>query len=100
LEDAPERLMQVRGRHTGGVELVIRFRKETLDQELILEGGGAPLYPEICMLRQTFGKSAFSPKDYQEATGSSRQTSTRHIARLVQADALRKKGYGEYVLWP
>jgi putative DNA primase/helicase len=39
---APERLVRVRGRHSTDVELVLRFRAETLDFEHVLEGGAAP----------------------------------------------------------
>jgi hypothetical protein len=43
--NAPERLIRIRARHQEEIELVLRFRKDTLDHEHVLEGGAAPLYP-------------------------------------------------------
>lgn len=40
---APERPVQIRGRHSEDLEMVIRFRKETLDYEHVLDGGAATL---------------------------------------------------------
>lgn len=36
--DASERLVRARGRHNEGTELVLRFRKQTLDYEHVMEG--------------------------------------------------------------
>ena len=98
LDGAPERLVQVRGRHTRGNEVVVRFREKTLDQEFILEGGAAPLYPMILGLRNSFGSEPFTPKEYKFETGVSSATATRHIARLLQSDALIRTGKGSYKL--
>jgi AAA domain len=43
--NAPERLVRLRGRHLEGLEMVLRFRKDTLDHEHVLEGGAAPFFP-------------------------------------------------------
>ena len=96
--NAPERLIRVRGRHQEGLEMVIRFRKDTLDHEHVLEGGAAPLYPLIQQLQAAFGAQSFGPKEFAHATGVSPATAHRQIDKLCRADVLTKRGYGEYVL--
>lgn len=77
---------------------MLRFRKETLDHEHLLEGGAAPLYPLILQIQASFETKAFSPKDLSQETGVSRATAHRQIDRLYRSAALVKRGYGEYVL--
>lgn len=96
--NAPERLLQVRGRHIDGTEMVLRFRKPSLDHEHIIEGGAASLFPLLQQIKSAFGNEVFSPKGLIAATGVSRSTGYRYIERLYQANALRKHGYGEYIL--
>jgi hypothetical protein len=95
---APERLVRIRGRHSEDIEMVLRFRKETLDYEHVLEGGAATLYPLLLQLRTAFGAQVFSPKDVTHQIGSSIATAHRQLSRLLRADAIQKRGYGEYVL--
>lgn len=95
---APERLVRVRGRHLEGTEMVLRFRKETLDHEHVLEGGAATMYPLVLQLHSAFGIQSFTPKDCVQATGDSRATVHRQIDRLCRAGAVNKTGFGQYVL--
>jgi hypothetical protein len=97
---ATERLVRIRGRHSEDLEMVLRFRKETLDYEHVLEGAAATLYPLILQLQTTFGTQAFSPKQLTHATGLSIATAHRQLSRLDRAGAVRKRGYGEYSLEP
>ena len=97
--NAPERLVRVRGRHIEGTEMVLRFRRETLDHDHLLEGGAAPYYPLVIQLRTVvFGTQTFSAKELSHATGASRATAHRQIDRLYRAGVLTKIGYGEYKL--
>ena len=96
--NAKERLIRVRGRHLDGIELVLKFRKETLDHEHILEGGGAPLYPLVTQLQREFGHRTFSTKEMAHTTGGSRANVHRQLNRLCHAGALTKRGYGEYAV--
>jgi hypothetical protein len=96
--NAPERLVRIRGRHIEGTEMVLRFRKETLDHEHILEGGAAPIYPVILQLQTAFGTQAFGAKEIAQTTGVSRSTAHRYIERLSRASALTKRGFGEYII--
>jgi hypothetical protein len=96
--NAPERLVRVQGRHLAGTEMVLRFRRNSIDYEHVLEGAAATVYPLIQQLRNAFGTQSFSPKDISEHTGASRATAHRQIARLYSAGVLSKKGYGDYVL--
>jgi hypothetical protein len=95
---AAERLVRIRGRHSEDLEMVLRFRKETLDYELVLEGGASSLYPLLLQLKTAFGTQAFSPKEVSHATGLSIATTHRQITRLYRANAIQKRGHGEYVL--
>lgn len=96
--NAPERLVRVRGRHLDGVELVLRFRRETLDHEHVLEGSAAPAYPLVLQLQREFGNRTFSVKEMTQATGLSRATAHRQLNRLCQSGALAKRAYGEYAV--
>jgi hypothetical protein len=95
---APERLLRMRGRHCEGLEMVLKFRKPTLDYEHVLDGPAAPLYPVVIELRATFGTQTFSPKEFYQSTGQSRATAHRQLARLQFAGILKKRGTGEYQL--
>jgi hypothetical protein len=96
--NAPERLVRIRGRHLEGTEMVLRFRKDTLDHEHVLEGGAAPSYPLLMSLRAIFAGKTFSPKALSHETGVSRATAHRQIERLHRANALVKRGHGDYEL--
>ena len=93
---APERLVRIRGRHSEDLEMVLRFRKETLDYEHVLSGGAASPYPALVQIRNTFGTQTFSPKQLAHGTGQSIATAHRQISRLYGAGALNKRGFGEY----
>jgi hypothetical protein len=95
---APERLVRIRGRHSEDLELVLRFRLQTLDFEYVLDGGAAPLYPLVRQLHNAFGKQPFSPKEMTQQTGLSIATVHRQLDRLARAGAIQKQGYGNYVL--
>ena len=95
---APERLVRVRGRHSADLEMLLRFRTETLDYEHVLEGGAAPLYPLVLQIQTAFGSDTFGPKELSHATGVGRATAHRQIDRLYRAGVLLKRGFGEYVL--
>jgi hypothetical protein len=95
---APERLVRIRGRHSEDLEMVLRFRKETLDFDFVIAGGAASLYPELVRLKTAFGTNAFSPKNLTFETGLSRAAAHRLIDRLYRAGVLQKRGYGQYVL--
>jgi hypothetical protein len=95
---ATERLVRIRGRHSEDLEMVLRFRKEHLNFEHVLEGGAATLYPALLQLKTAFGTQPFSPKDLSFATGLSRATAFRQIDRLCRADVIRKRGHGEYMV--
>jgi hypothetical protein len=98
--NAPERLIQGRGRHLDGFEAVIRFRKNTLDYEVVLEGAGAPIFVELCQLRNAFEDRIFSPKECYQELGMSRTNAFRLIGKLTAADVLERQGYGQYRLVP
>jgi DNA-binding transcriptional ArsR family regulator len=95
---AAERLVRIRGRHQDGAEMVLRFRRESLDYEHVMEGGASPLYPLVLELQTSFGSEPFGPKELAHSTGISRRTAHRHIDQLYRANILTRRGYGEYVV--
>jgi hypothetical protein len=95
---APERLVQVRGRHIQGAEMLVRFKEETLSYDLLLEGSAAQFYPEIQSLKRHFTSRTFAPKDVVNETGMGRSTVHRVIDRLLYGNVLTRRGYGEYAL--
>jgi hypothetical protein len=98
LDGAPERLVRIRGRHCEDLEMVLRFRKDTLDYEHILEGGAATAYPLLLELRSAFGEQSFSPKDLSHSLGISIRSAHRQLDRLYRADAVTRPGHGKYAL--
>jgi hypothetical protein len=96
--NAPERLVRIRGRHLEGTELVLRFQKETMGYDHVLQGGAASLYPLVVQLQTLFETRPFSPKELSQETGVSRATAHRQIDRLHRAGAMTKHSFGEYVL--
>ncbi len=96
--NAPERLVRIRGRHQEGLEMVVRFRKDTLDHEYVLEGGAAALYPLLRQIQSDLGSHPFGQKELSHATGVSLATAGRQIERLYRAGALHKRGFGSYSL--
>lgn len=95
---ANERLLQGRLRHGGDFSAVIRFRKATLDYEVVLEGPGAPLFVEIMELQQAFADRTFGQKELYQELGMSRTSAFRLSSRLAAAGVLLRHGYGEYRL--
>ena len=95
---SPERLVRIRGRHSEDLEMVLRFRKQSLDYEHVLDGGAASFYPLILQLRNVLGTEPFGAKELSKGSGVSLATAHRQIERLHRTGALTKRGYGEYVL--
>ena len=95
---APERLVRIRGRHAEDAEMVLRFQKETLDYALVIDGAAAEHYPLLLEIHSALEFGTFTPKQLLEATGVSRATANRHIARLHRAGALTKLDHGRYEL--
>lgn len=95
---APERLVQIRGRHVGGAEMVIKFNAERLAYDFLLEGPAASSYPALLQVKSEFGMVPFSPKALCNATGMSRASAHRLIGRLLANNLASKVGYGEYRL--
>jgi hypothetical protein len=93
-----ERLVRIRGRHSADAQIVLRFQKETLNFEFLLEGSAAELYPVMRQIHFDLGATPFGPKEFAEATGASRATAFRLMSRLRSAGALQRRGHGQYVL--
>jgi RecA-family ATPase len=94
--NATERLVQIRARHTDGHDMVLKFCKETLSYEFVMDGSAAAIYPEIQMLKRHFSGRTFTPSEVTKETGMSRSAVFRLIERLVHADVLSRRGYGQY----
>ena len=88
----------MQGRHAEAAQVLLRFRKDTLDYEFVLKGGAAEFYPVLKQIKSLFGENDFTPKELCQATGMSCATAHRFITRLQCADALQKRGFGTYKL--
>jgi hypothetical protein len=97
---APERLVRIRGRHSTDEQVLLRFRKDTLDYEHVLDGGAAEFYPILKQIKSEVEGETFSPKELSKAIGMPIATVHRLITRLCYADALKRRGYGCYELSP
>jgi RecA-family ATPase len=94
----PERLVRIRGRHSSDLYLALRFQKQTLGYEYVLEGGAAPLYPLLRRISGEFQKEPFTIKMLMDRTELSKAHAYRQIDRLRRADAVAKLEGNEYVL--
>lgn len=86
----PARLVTVRGRHLDGHQMVIAFRKASLDYDLVLESC-AEDYPRIRELWQAFPRTAFDIHDVGRELGWKGATPYRLLGRLVGGGVLRKE---------
>jgi RecA-family ATPase len=93
----PERLIRIRGRHSTDLQLALRFRKETMNYQHVLEGGAAEMYPLLKRIKIELGQQPFGIKELSQATGVSRATAYRQIDRLRQAGALIRRQH-QYIL--
>lgn len=95
---APQRLVRIRGRHADDTQMVLRFRKESLDFEFIMDGPKAEHYPILRQIEAELHNTEFGPKELGQATGLSRQSITRLISKLCGAGALNRRSRGRYQL--
>jgi hypothetical protein len=95
---APQRLVRIRGRHSDDTQLVLKFRKETLDFEFVMDGPRAEHYVVLQQIDAELGAAEFGPKELGQVTGLSRSAVTRLLARLRNTGGLTKKAYGKYQL--
>jgi hypothetical protein len=90
-EADPARLVSIRGRHLKGIEMALRFRQDTLDYDLILEGSAAQNYPELMQLHRAFPGISFTAKDISNELGWARTSTYRVLNRLTQANVFRRE---------
>ena len=78
--------------------MVLKFNKETLAMEHVLEGGAASVYPLMVQLKTAFGTNRFAPRQLTHELGIARATAARTISRLLAVGVIHRLGYGEYAL--
>jgi hypothetical protein len=98
LDGAPERLVRIRGRRAGDLSLVLRFAKQILGYQHVIDGQAAPLYPLLKQIQAEFGDQPFGIRELISRTGLSRTHAYRQVDRLRAADAVVKCGAGQYAL--
>jgi RecA-family ATPase len=96
-DNAPERLVRVLGRHLSGTQFVLRFVKDSISYEHLMEGEESSVYPLIRDIQAGFGSQQFSAKDLCMHTGVSRATAHRQLGKLYRGGILTKKGNGDYI---
>jgi hypothetical protein len=98
LDGGPERLVRARMRQGSDAAMVLKFREETLDYEVVIDGLAAPHYPLVLRIQEEFSNRPFTPKDFYLATGASKATAFRQIELLRRVGVLKRHGRGEYSL--
>jgi hypothetical protein len=90
--NALERLVQIRGRHVDGAELVVKFNKQRLNYDFVMAGSASSEYVTIQRLKTHLGGQTFAVKDIYQAIGISRATAYRILDRLVFGNVLTRHG--------
>jgi hypothetical protein len=90
----PARHIHISSRRLGQHELIVRFRADTMDWDLILEGPASAHYAHLLQLHREYpGETAsFTPKQILQDLGWSRATTYRVLFALTQAEVLAKEG--------
>ena len=95
---ARERLIRMQARHMASRELAVRFDTDRLNYTMLLEGAGAPLYPDVLLIQTGFGGKPFTPKQAMEALGLARTACFAHLKALTQSQVLIRTLQGDYTL--
>lgn len=88
--DDPTRVVSVRGRHMRGLQAVLKFREDTLDYDLILDGPVAARYPELQKLLRGLRGRAFDAKQAKDEMGCSPAKTYEVLSTLTYAGILLK----------
>jgi hypothetical protein len=93
--NAPERLIQIRGRHNRGAELVVKFRESTLNYEFVMNGAASSQYVNIQRIKAHLGVRPFAARELFQGDEGMFQRATAYniLSRLVYGNVLtRSKG--------
>jgi hypothetical protein len=95
--NAPERYIQIRGRHIRGAELVVKFRESTLNYEFLMDGAASGQYVNIQRIKTILGVRPFTAKELYQGDTAIFQRSTAYnvLARLVYGNVLTRN-QGQY----
>jgi hypothetical protein len=93
-----ERLVRLMGRSLDSLEMTLRFQKETLNYEWVLEGAGALHYAFIRDIQTEFKGQPFTAKNLYLNLGLARATAYRWLLILLRAGAVYKTGDDQYRL--
>lgn len=102
--DLPEghnaRLVQIRHRRLRGAQFAVRFREESLDYDLIVEGGAAEYLPHLIDLYREFQGVPFTQKQTTEELGWTRSTASRYLRRFLSSGGILEKQSVSYTWHP
>jgi hypothetical protein len=95
--NAPERHVQIRGRHIRGAELVVKFRESTLDYEFVMKGAASSQYVNIQRIKAHLGARPFAAKELYHGDEGMFQRATAYniLSRLVYGNVLTRS-HGQY----
>jgi hypothetical protein len=90
--NATERIVRLQGHGLARHEMCLRFVREHLRYDFVLEGAAASLYPFLLDIFTAFGQADFTVKVLCEETHMARATAFRHVQQAFRAGALAKNG--------
>lgn len=91
-EEETARLVSVRGRHLRGLQMVLRFREESLDFDFLMEGPASEEFPRLRQLVRAFRDKAFSAGDVNTELGWAKTQVYAMMSRLMASGIVRKNG--------
>lgn len=92
-EEDPARLVSIRGRHLRGMQMVLRFREESLDFDFIMDGPASEEFPRLRqLLRGGFRGKAFTAAEVTKEIGWAKTQVYALLSRLTASGLLRKDG--------
>lgn len=90
-EEDPMRLVSVRGRHLPGMQMALRFRQESLDFDLVLDGPAAEEFPRLRLLLRAFRGKSFNAKDVSGEIGWAKTQVYALMSRLMGSGLIVKE---------
>lgn len=91
-EEDPMRLVSVRGRHIAGMQMALRFRAESLDFDLVLDGPAAEEFPRLRHLLHAFRGKPFTAAEVTKEIGWAKTQVYSLMSRLAGSGIVQKNG--------
>jgi hypothetical protein len=90
-EGDPARLIHLQSRQLRDKTMIVRYREETFDYDLVLEGPACNEYPKLRQLYQAYPERRFTAKEIGQEFGWARATTYRLLSKLIGSGILDKR---------